>query len=158
MREGHVDCGCMDLPYQWACFTHSLFSKFGNNDGDAPCWWYEEFNEKPPFDWHDFLWAAIHKWVVPVLDAKVEVQFVETCHNPVRIWKVGGQDCTDDWFKAQKDVGWFLTPPVVVVQPPEVKALIEEMVAKGPCPICRHVGWHCDLDCPGKGPTSPPTP
>ncbi|MFK4760315.1 hypothetical protein ACI3KS_05205 [Microbacterium sp. ZW T5_45] len=68
--------------------AEGLLSKWGFGDGDAlDDWWWDNFDEEPPFNDHDMLHALVVTYLVPAIcDAarEVEVFRLETIHNPVR--------------------------------------------------------------------------
>ena len=90
--------------------SESLLSKWGFDDGDPFSDWLlgptnHAFRSKI------FLAAVVRKFLIPKLDQKVEIVFLDTCHNPIRAAKVDG--VAVDWYSSNP--GIKLTPEFVEV-------------------------------------------
>ena len=112
--------------------SDGLLSKWGFNDGDAPCCvleWLEENGHGWSIDWHSVLAKLVEDYLVPVLDQKVELAFICTNHNPVRARTVDGQDVEECWFSRQLEPE--LTPETVDVPMTVVLGVALELGALG---------------------------
>jgi hypothetical protein len=91
----------------------SLLSKWGFGDGDALSdWWWDNFDEDAPFNDHDVLHALVLAHLVPAIrnaGHEVEVEFIETIHNPVRADTFDGRQVNHHLSSP-----WCIEPPVVV--------------------------------------------
>lgn len=106
--------------------AESLCSKWGFGDGDAlDDWWWDTYDGCPEIDTHELLHALVVAYLMPVIrDAghAVELERIETIHNPVRARILNGVEV--DQCDARHD---YFTPAILV----EVtRQQIEEMVAK----------------------------
>lgn len=76
--------------------AESLLSKWGFGDGDAlEDWWWDNFDEEPPFNDHDVLYALVLAHLVPAIEEaghSVEVFRIHTIHNPVRGRRLDGEE------------------------------------------------------------------
>ncbi|MGW9270779.1 hypothetical protein [Microbacterium sp. NPDC055599] len=109
----------------------SLLSKWGFGDGDALSdWWWEHFEEDPPFDDRRALHALVLSYLVPAItDAgrEVNVYWIETIHNPVRSDTLDGAPV--DHYSARL---WTIDPPIVVqVTRAQIEALASTAVVVG---------------------------
>lgn len=68
----------------YTLFASGLLSKFGFSDGDLLDDY--AFDEVLPEDLsrHVPLIAAVRKYLLPALDSRVEVEEIDTIHNPIR--------------------------------------------------------------------------
>ena len=100
--------------------AESLLSKWGFNDGDEPdslLDYWDAHGIAHPDNWHQVLELLVRRHLLPVLDQRVEVGFVETNHNPVRAFAVDGVDVTDQHRGGSRTQ---LTPESVEVTMAEV--------------------------------------
>ena len=102
----------------------SLLSKWGFSDGSALFdWWWDRFDESPPFDDSDVLHALVLAYLLPALrdgGHSVEIMRIETSHNPVRAATLDGIE-VDHYQNGQ------IQPPVWVTISPEQ---VDEIVAR----------------------------
>lgn len=109
-------------------YSEGLLSKWGFGDGDQ---YYDEWldyweargvdlSDAPGFP----LVELVKRYLVPALDQKVEVEVLDTIHNPVRAVAVDGVDVTNQW----RNVGHTtkLTPESVTVPFAEVLRIAQE--------------------------------
>lgn len=82
--------------------ANSLLSKWGFGDGDALSdWWWDNFDEEPPFNDHDALYTLVETHLVPELEKagwEVELVKISTIHNPVRAERLNNIE--QDWYAA----------------------------------------------------------
>lgn len=98
-----------------------LLSKWGFGDGDELDWLHEHGD----FDKHAVLVELVKTRLLPALAQKVEVEIIETIHNPVRAASVDGEDVTKWHYEIDCPVN--LTPAWVIVTGAEVLALAQEI-------------------------------
>ena len=76
-----------------------LLSKWGFGDGDVLVnWWWDVYDEEPPKNDHDLLYALVTQYLLPVLRKEgkdVQVYRIHTNHNPVRAEYLNGQHLHD---------------------------------------------------------------
>lgn len=100
----------------------SLFSKWGFNDGDEPEWLWDYCQEQGldwgAVDWRAILRQLVRAYLLPALAEchRVEVEDIETHHNPIRASTIDGQKIDEN---AGQDTAPQLTPDGVSV-PTEV--------------------------------------
>lgn len=67
---------------------NGLCSKWGNGDGDAlDDWWWATYDKAPEVNTDDLLFALASTYLVPAIAKAghvVELERIETIHNPVR--------------------------------------------------------------------------
>jgi hypothetical protein len=107
--------------------AESLMSKWGFGDGDAFFdWWWDRFDESPPFDDDDVLHALVLAYLVPALHKAghvVEIERIGTIHNPVRAARLDGVEV--DHYSTHD----HLDPPVwVTVSPEQVDEIVHKVV------------------------------
>jgi len=72
----------------------SLLSKWGFGDGDAlNDWWWDNYDEEPPFGDHEMLYALVVAHLLPKMREAgwdVELVRISTIHNPVRAERLNG--------------------------------------------------------------------
>lgn len=100
--------------------SESLLSKGGFGDGDTPEWlldYCEDHGIEYPERWRIVLYRLVRDRLVPVLDQRVEITYIDTIHNPVRAVTVDGEDVTDQWYEAATTrlTPEFVDVPVAVV-------------------------------------------
>jgi hypothetical protein len=96
-------------------FSSSLLSKWGFNDGDDPDDWLD-YCERLGVDYTALgfpLVPLVQRYLLPALEQTVTVVEVETCHNPIRVETVDGQDMTEVWHNRAPEP--TLTPEAVDV-------------------------------------------
>lgn len=76
-----------------------LLSKWGFGDGDVLAqWWWDVYDEEPPKNDHDLLYALVTQYLLPVLRKEgnnVQVYRIHTNHNPVRAEYLNGRPLRD---------------------------------------------------------------
>ena len=76
-----------------------LLSKWGFGDGDVLAqWWWDVYDEEPPKNDHDLLYALVTQYLLPVLRKEgndVLVYRIHTNHNPVRAEYINGRHLAD---------------------------------------------------------------
>lgn len=113
-------------------FSSGLLSKWGFNDGDAPCDvldWLEDNGHGWRIDWHPVLTRLVEQYLVPALDQKVDLAHISTSHNPVRAQAVDGTDTEECWAARQPDPP--LTPEFVAIPMSTVLSVAQELGALG---------------------------
>lgn len=80
-------------------YADGLLSKYGFGDGDVlRDWWWDTYDEEPPFDTHEALYRLVAELIVPLIREhgdEVEVYRIHTIHNPVRASSVNGEPVAD---------------------------------------------------------------
>lgn len=114
-------------------FSHGLCSKWGFSDGEEPEWLWD-WCQDHEVDWGAVPWAAVlrqlvREHLVPALAKhhEVEVEDVETNHNPIRATRIDGQEIDDT---GDADLHPALTPEWVTVPGDVVVAVVREHMAK----------------------------
>lgn len=79
-------------------YTAGLFSKWGFGDGDILSDFMYDTDNLYRVNEHKLLFRLVRKFVLPVLNYKVEVCYVKTIHNPVRAEMVDGEDYSN-WYE-----------------------------------------------------------
>lgn len=114
--------------------SESLLSKCGFNDGDEPedllvllddvgvLGGYDYY--LPDKVWHNVLCRLVREWLLPRLDQHVEVEVLDTNHNPIRARTVNGRDVSRLWHRTQEPRP-DLTPESVRVPIDVVMAAID---------------------------------
>lgn len=102
-------------------FSQGLLSKWGFHDGDLLEWLFE-FGD---YDRRAVLCAVVRKHLIPALKHKVDVQEIETIHNPIRLRTVDDRDVTDEWY--DPDNKTKLTPEYVEVSGEEILAIAKSI-------------------------------
>ena len=110
--------------------AESLLSKWGFGDGDAlNDWWWDNYDEDPPFNDHDMLHALVVTYLVPAIhDAAREVEIIRihTNHNPVRADTFDGEQV--DHYSGRE---WRIDPPIYVeVTRAQIESFITESEAE----------------------------
>lgn len=86
----------MGEPAELVLYTIGLLSKWGFNDGDMPDefadWLDDEHPEIGYVEWRPVLVRLVRAYVLPALAQAVEVEELETNHNPIRATRVDGVD------------------------------------------------------------------
>jgi hypothetical protein len=115
---------------QLRLFPQGLLSKWGFDDGDpfdeVAEWFHNQHGEPrmghcdcPNFDLgvddRALLVEVVKRFVLPVLDQRVEVEVIETIHNPIRACSVDGAPIPDAVHYGQLPDPVTLTPDVVEV-------------------------------------------
>lgn len=102
-------------------WSNGLLSKWGFNDGDTPNEVYELLY-KEDIDWQDVDWRdevlplLVEKYVVPLLDQKVEIYRIYTAHNPIRAASVQEEIVTDSVIYGSEPLpAVHLTPELVEI-------------------------------------------
>lgn len=76
-----------------------LLSKWGFGDGDVLAqWWWDVYDEEPPKNDHDLLYALVTQYLLPALRKEgndVQVYRIHTNHNPVRAEYLNGRHLQD---------------------------------------------------------------
>lgn len=114
-------------------YSSDLCSKWGFNDGDIPehvmAWCAENGVEPQVVDWHEVLRALVHEHLLPALAEhhEVEVFHVVTNHNPIRAYRIDGQD-----IDARSGPAPWLTPDRVTVPADVVIALLRDPAMREP--------------------------
>ena len=95
-------------------FSDGLLSKCGFCDGEilGDLWDYG-FQRT-----HEILLEVVKRKLIPALNQKVKIEFIGTCHNPVRAVSVDGVDVRHLWHV--DDPGIKLTPESVSVHMKEI--------------------------------------
>lgn len=108
--------------------SDGLLSKWGFNDGDEPEWLIDVFDERGidwiEIDWHEVLWRLVNEYLLPVLDQRVELERIQTNHNPVRASTVNGSNVEELWTSKSTTC---LTPESVTVPLDRVLDVIEQV-------------------------------
>lgn len=109
-----------------------LLSKYGFNDGEEPDGlidWMEEHDPDYGYitdeQWHPVLCRLVRTRLLPVLDQAVEVEEIDTIHNPIRAITVDGVNVEQCWYGRQAKP--VLTPEWVDVSFADVLATREEL-------------------------------
>jgi len=98
-------------------FTDDLLSKWGFNDGDLPDElddWLKARGERIG-SWHPVLCAVVRECLLPALDQRLEVQEIETIHNPIRATVVDGVEVPEGVHYGRMTSPFRLTPARVSV-------------------------------------------
>ena len=103
----------------------SLLSKWGFGDGDDLNWLFE-FGD---FDKHATLVELVRRKLLPILDQKVEIEVINTCHNPCRARTVDGENVTKWHYELNPPIK--LTPKWVIVSGADVLNLAQELAREG---------------------------
>lgn len=97
--------------------AESLCSKWGFGDGDAlDEWWWETYDEAPPFNTDDMLHALVIEHLVPEMRKAgwdPMIVRISTVHNPIRAEHLNG--VTVDWYDSNVE----FDPPIEVWVTPE---------------------------------------
>lgn len=136
--DGGCPCAVLDLPKPAGpddrmrgghlhLDAESLMSKWGFSDGEAlNDWWWDQYDEAPPFDDALVLHALVVAYLVPALRAaghQVEIFTIQTNHNPVRAETLNGVEV--DHYSLQD----HLDPPVsVTLSPEQVTEIVRKTV------------------------------
>lgn len=112
-------------------FADGLASKWGFCDGDVlddvVMDWMDQGLIEPKgymaFDEHALLVAAVRRWLLPVIKAKVDVYEIGTIHNPIRTRSVDGVEI-DEMDPSDGDRG---LPESVVVPGEDLLVLAAEL-------------------------------
>lgn len=99
-----------------------LLSKWGFSDGDLLSWLYRFGHPNH----HAVLVELVRKKLIPALDQEVEIQIIETIHNPCRAKTVDGVDVTR--WHYESDCPVKLSPAWVIVSGAEVLAVAEALM------------------------------
>lgn len=109
-----------------------MLSKWGFNDGDEPDALIDWLAEHRPdidyaeLDFHPVLCALVRRYLLPVLDQRVEVVEIETTHNPIRATAVEGVPVPEAvWYGRAPEP--TLTPESVEVPYDVVVQVIDEL-------------------------------
>jgi hypothetical protein len=116
--------------------TRGLLSKWGFDDGDPfdeVAEWFHDRHGEPVMghcdcgffdlgvDDRELLVAVVRRFVLPVLDQRVEVEVIETCHNPIRATSIDGAPVDDE-------VHYNRLPEPAEITPDSVAVPYEEIV------------------------------
>lgn len=84
---------------KFVMYADDLLSKWGFSDGDRLSdYVFEESRAYDfQFDCHKALEELVKRYLLPKLDKKVEVMFVESIHNPVRAEMIDGEYYTNHY-------------------------------------------------------------
>lgn len=110
--------------------ANSLLSKWGFGDGDAlDDWWWDQFDMAPDVDTHELLYSLIVAHLVPALRDRgyeVELERIDTIHNPVRARTLNGIE-VDHYSLGDSRID----PPVwVTVSPEQVEAIVGKTIMR----------------------------
>ena len=112
-------------------FSSSLLSKWGFNDGDAPCEWLDWIDEQgidwgTVSHWRDgILPMLVRRYLLPKIEQDVTLVDISTNHNPIRAETVNGVDVTDWWYDTSGNEP-KLTPEYVEVPMDEILQIDRE--------------------------------
>lgn len=75
-----------------ALYADDLLSKWGFDDGDRLSDWVFDTLGRHDFEYenHKVLEELVKRYLLPKLDKKVEIYFINTIHNPVRAEMIDG--------------------------------------------------------------------
>lgn len=108
--------------------TSGLLRKYGFNDGDEPDQVDDVLEaaniDLAAGDWHSILRRLVREHVLPVLDQRVEVEEIETIHNPIRAITVDGVNVEECWYGRQPKP--TLTPETVDIPMADVLRVCAE--------------------------------
>jgi hypothetical protein len=122
--------------------TSGLLSKWGFDDGDpfddVEEWWHNQHGTglmrhcacgffDLGVDSAALLATLVRRFVLPVLDQRVELVDIETSHNPIRASTVDGVDVEDAWYDSA--ARFTLTPDCVEIPYSTVVEIAAEMRA-----------------------------
>lgn len=113
-------------------YSRDLLSKWGFNDSATPGEWRDYLNppDAPRLDVTPFpLIQVVRRYMLPVLDQEVEVEEIETSHNPIRARSVDGLNVEHLWSGEHsltdgQDSRGILTPKSVEVPLHLIKLLL----------------------------------
>jgi len=123
-------------------FTRGLLSKWGFDDGDPfdeVAEWFHDSHGVPPMGHCDcpsfdlgvddrvLLVELVKRRVLPVLDQRVEVEVIETIHNPIRACSIDGVPVDDEVHYNRAPAPAEITPDSVAVSYADVVALAAEL-------------------------------
>ena len=128
------------MSYDLKLDTSGLLSKFGFSDGDILIDWagnredvvsMARGSREPPewlnaniYEYDAALVDLVQRFILPVLDQKVEWEVIGTSHNPIRAISVDGLDIDVIFEKFPKTWPSLLTPKFVTIPEAEVIAAL----------------------------------
>lgn len=113
---------------KFTMYANDLLSKWGFGDGDRLGDFMYENNSK--FEYkvndHKLLEELVKRYLLPKLEKKVEIFYIETIHNPVRAEMIDGKYYQNHYEHDDEDL---LGDVSVELSLEEIEAVAKEMVA-----------------------------